>query len=144
MEYNFNIDTRYLNGKIYRIYSKTVPNLQYIGSTIRSLDVRFKIHKAKPTNELMAKLFLTYNDVVIELIELFPCLNLEQLLFKEQCYITSCIQENKITLNKATASITHPISYPKSIVEWYLYKHPEHCVLIYYIILRDYPTAINP
>ncbi len=81
------IDYEFLGGKIYRLYSKRLPNLQYIGSTIRTLEHRFDYHIRRPTSYRMEKIFNKYDDMVIELIEDFPCLNKYQLTYREQFYI---------------------------------------------------------
>ena len=75
MYYEFKLDSRYLNGKIYKMYSKRLPKLLYIGSTIHDLDHRFKQHSHRPTNDIVAKLVQKYDDMTIELIEDYPCLN---------------------------------------------------------------------
>ncbi len=140
MDYNFSIDSRYLNGKIYKIFSKRHPTLMYIGSTIHTLSKRLSQHRYKPTNDLTAKLFLCFDDVNIELIELFPCLNVEQLFYREQCYIHQCVLEFHIILNKQFTYYSIPTKYPKEIVECLVHLHPEHALLLNYIITRDYPT----
>ena len=138
MNYNFNLDTRYLNGKIYRTYSKRLPKLQYIGSTIKTLDIRFCGHYSRPTNNMMSKLFGKYEDVVIELIEDFPCFNRDQLCYREQYYINKCKQENGIILNVATASALPYRLLPKQLLDWFVDKHPEHSTKVQFILLRDY------
>ena len=140
MNYNFSIDSRYLNGKIYKLYSKQYPTLLYIGSTIQTLNERFGQHRINPTNDLTAKLFQCFDDVNIELVELFPCLNREQLIYREQCYIHQCVAVNGIILNKQFTYYQAPTKCPKEIVECLIKLHPEHTVSLTYILMRDYPT----
>jgi len=76
---------KYQNGKIYILKSNQT-NKVYIGSTTRTLKQRFHAHKyANTTN---SKILLDgYNDVKIELLELYPCNNKIELLKKEGEYI---------------------------------------------------------
>jgi predicted GIY-YIG superfamily endonuclease len=63
----------YKNGKIYALRTHKGDEV-YIGSTIQTLEERFNQHKCKKSNKITSKsLFERYNDVYIELIELFPC-----------------------------------------------------------------------
>ena len=140
MDYNFSIDSRYLNGKIYKVFSKNFPNLMYIGSTIKTLSERFSQHRYNPTNEIMKKFFQHFDDIVIELVELFPCFNKAQLAYREQLYMNAQVTQFGMSLNNNRACILKGNLYPKFLVEWLLIQHPEHAVLLTYIIIRDYPT----
>ena len=86
------IDLRYQNGKIYKIFSNQEPQLCYIGSTFKDLKFRFNKHlydfntwkndKAKPFCTSY-KILEKYNDCIIELLKPFPCKNRTELLKEE-------------------------------------------------------------
>jgi len=79
----------YQNGKIYKITSSQT-DLIYVGSTIQSLDERFKKHKNNFKNNnssITSKEILKYDDAKIELIELYPCNSQEELYKREGVYI---------------------------------------------------------
>ena len=85
---------KYDTGKIYKIVSDCTDKV-YIGSTIRSLGVRFTEHKYNNTTH--SKSILQYGQCRIELIEDYPCLNAEQLRRREGYYILNtpnCINKN--------------------------------------------------
>jgi hypothetical protein len=62
----------YKNGKIYALRTHH-SNKIYIGSTTTELNERFKSHKKKSNKAYSKILFEKYDDVYIELIELFSC-----------------------------------------------------------------------
>lgn len=73
----------YANGKIYALRTHKGDEV-YIGSTIRPLSERFWSHKNIKQNGTTSKsLFEKYDDVYIELIELFPCETKAQLNRRE-------------------------------------------------------------
>jgi len=73
----------YANGKIYALRTHKGDEV-YIGSTIHTLEERFRCHKCKKSNKITSKsLFERYNDVYIELIELFPCKSRTELCRRE-------------------------------------------------------------
>lgn len=72
----------YANGKIYALRTHKGDEV-YVGSTIRTLEVRFKNHKKKSNIGISKSFFEKYNDVYIELIELFPCETKAQLNRRE-------------------------------------------------------------
>ena len=84
----------YQNGKIYKLYSNEGPEV-YIGSTTQKLCQRKAKHKSEK-NCSSKILFEKYEEVIIELIEYFPCNNKEELNKREGMHIrmTDCI--NKI------------------------------------------------
>ena len=127
------------NGKIYRIYSKRLPNMQYIGSTTMTLQERFKNHKSKP-NKLVGKLMTKYDDVIIELIEQFPCLSYSDLRYREQYYIDDARNKYGIVLNlyRASSLYTTYVKTPLCLLEWYIEQYPEYTNMLNYIKLRDY------
>jgi len=84
----------YQKGKIYKLYSNESPDEIYIGSTTQSLCRRKQGHKDKK-NCNSKILFEKYEQVIIELIEYFPCNTREELNKKEGEYIrmTDCINK---------------------------------------------------
>jgi hypothetical protein len=71
--------SKYSESKIYKLTSSQTDKV-YIGSTIKSLDVRFSNHKAhykswlkSQINKITSSDLLQYDDVKIELIKEFPC-----------------------------------------------------------------------
>jgi hypothetical protein len=71
----------YANGKIYTIRSKET-ELYYIGSTTQPLSKRMYAHRY-PTNDCTSKEIMKYADAYIELLELFPCANKDELNRRE-------------------------------------------------------------
>jgi len=83
------MSNNYQNGKIYKITSSQT-DLIYVGSTIQSLDDRFKKHKNNFKNNnssITSKEILKYDDAKIELIEFYPCNSEEELYKREGEYI---------------------------------------------------------
>ena len=71
----------YSKGKIYSIRSRSRPDLVYVGSTIQPLSKRFvehKCHKRYSSRDIIA-----LGDAYIELIENYPCENVEELRKRE-------------------------------------------------------------
>jgi adenylate kinase family enzyme len=96
--------SKYNNGKIYKLTSSQTDKV-YIGSTIKSLDVRFSNHKydyKRRNNKYITSCdLLQYDDVKIELIKEFPC-NTRKELEKEEGKL---ILENNC-VNKCVAGRT--------------------------------------
>lgn len=95
------IDIRYENGKIYKIVCNINGDL-YIGSTIRTLNIRLIAHNTDYKRYLKGKCRYTTsydiikgNDFYIELIENYPCNNKRELETQERFHI-----EHKICINK--------------------------------------------
>ncbi len=98
----------YADGKIYKVFSKQTNDI-YVGSTIQELKKRFGEHKkvyndfinnksyAKSSVELMK-----YDDVEIELIELYPCKSELELRIREQYYIDT-LKTSYNVINKINA-----------------------------------------
>jgi hypothetical protein len=78
------VDSRYQNGKIYKLVCDATP-IVYYGSTIQLLSKRLNIHKYS-TNCCSRELF-ELGNVSIELIEEYPCNNKQELLARERIYI---------------------------------------------------------
>ena len=92
----------YQNGKIYTIRSHQTEDI-YIGSTIQPLTKRLSTHKAKYKRYKNDKCSYTssyeivqYEDVYIELYELYPCNSKEELLRREGELIREMDCVNKI------------------------------------------------
>ena len=78
----------YQNGKIYTIRSRSRPDLIYVGSTIQSLSTRFGEHK-KHSNTCTSKQIIELSDAYIELLETYPCQNIEELQRRENHHMRS-------------------------------------------------------
>lgn len=87
----------YQQGKIYSIRSLSRPELVYVGSTVQPLPKRFFGHKA-PNNSTSSKQIIDIGDAYIELIEMYPCDNIEQLRQREGEIIRSmdCVNKNMV------------------------------------------------
>ena len=72
----------YKNGKIYALRTHKGDEV-YIGSTTQSLSKRFYYHKNAPNSTTARVLFKKYDDVYIELIELYPCESKQELCRRE-------------------------------------------------------------
>ena len=72
----------YQNGKIYTVRPRTRPDLVYVGSTIQPLSIRMGKHRC-PDNVCTSKRVLEIGDAYIELVENYPCFNLEELRRRE-------------------------------------------------------------
>lgn len=86
-------DLDYSNGKIYEIENK-ITKEKYIGSTINSIEDRFRNHTSKINidSEKNRKLYAAMNEhgfqnFVIKLVEEYPCNNKKELRFREAHYI---------------------------------------------------------
>jgi tagatose-1,6-bisphosphate aldolase len=71
----------YQNGKIYTIRSYQTEKF-YIGSTCEILSKRLYQH-SKKKNECKSKEIINYGDAYIELLELYPCNNKDELNKRE-------------------------------------------------------------
>jgi len=74
----------YNESKIYIIKSNKT-DMVYIGSTTRTLEERFKVHKTKPLK--CCKELMKYDDIFIELLENYSCNGVKELEKKEYEYI---------------------------------------------------------
>jgi hypothetical protein len=95
---------KYHEGKIYRLLSPSRPDLIYYGSTIRTLQQRFSIHKCD-TNKIFdcsSKILIDCGDAIIELVEAYPCESKYELECRERLYI-----ENNPCINKNIPTRTH-------------------------------------
>lgn len=77
----------YANGKIYAIRSN-ITQETYIGGTTQTLHRRMHQHKLK-NNVCSSALIINCGDAFIELLELFPCENKNQLMKREAEIIRS-------------------------------------------------------
>ena len=91
----------YQRGKIYKITGTTNDGkkLIYIGSTTKTLCVRFAGHKRdmEKDKKITSKQVLLCSDCQITLIELFPCNTKDELLIRERYYydLYDCVNTNK-------------------------------------------------
>ena len=79
----------YRNTKIYIIRSPNTENV-YIGATVESLSTRFSKHNYKfrnGTNETKAREVLKHGGAYIELLESFPCDNVDESRAREKYWI---------------------------------------------------------
>ena len=85
----------YSNGKIYKIFSKSDPELLYIGSTCQKLKTRFRYH-LNPRNNCSSRVIIMKGDAEIQLLEEFNCNTKIELLKRETFYIRNnkCINVN--------------------------------------------------
>jgi lipopolysaccharide export LptBFGC system permease protein LptF len=87
----------YQNGKIYKIHSYKTDKI-YIGSTTVLLCKRFTGHKTdnKTGRGTLAKQIFEYDDVMITLIENYPCNDRNELEKRERYHIenNNCINKN--------------------------------------------------
>ena len=111
----------YQNGKIYTIRCRSDNTLIYVGSTITTLSRRLAEHKSKSKKYNTRKIYQSINDNwddwYIELYEVYPCENKEQ-LNKREGEITREIG----TLNSAIAGRTKKEYYENNIDKMKLYK----------------------
>jgi len=87
----------YQNGQIYKIHSYQTDDI-YIGSTTQTLCKRFAHHKAlfkKNIHKTTSKSIFKYDNVMITLIEKYPCNDKNELEQRERYYI-----ENNNCVNK--------------------------------------------
>jgi hypothetical protein len=80
---------RYENGKIYKLTSQKTDDI-YIGSTIEPLSYRLSGHRNVSDNnprQAISRELMKQGDIIIELIELYPCKTKEELLWRERYYI---------------------------------------------------------
>ncbi len=109
---------KYQNGKIYKITSKQTDDV-YIGSTTQSLYKRLIAHKTKykTKGKISSGELMKYDDVIIELIELYPCKTKEELLWRERHHIE----------NNKCVNIYLPIKTKEEIL-----KTKKECDKVYY------------
>jgi len=101
------VDERYENGKIYLVICKNNPKLKYVGSTIITLEERFKCHKYDKECSLYKYVNDDWDNWFIELYENYPCKNKYHLRRRE-----GEVQKEIATINKNIAGRTDK--------EWYL------------------------
>jgi group I intron endonuclease len=91
----------YEAGKIYKIVCED--GKYYIGSTVRTLKARLTSHKHASTRTQTNNAYnhiktVGWDNVTIQLVELFPCENRNQLLERETWFISQC-KEDTLCLN---------------------------------------------
>lgn len=100
-----------IEGKIYKLTS-SVDNYFYIGSTTRSLDIRFQEHK-KQSKIACIKAYDHFNsigweNITIQLIQSITCVTKSELIQKEAELIFA-ERENTFCLNKKLPCLTKQI-----------------------------------
>ena len=84
-----NYNEKCIDGKIYRIKDLRNENFEYIGSTYRDLNIRFKEHQKKTSDDMclfeyVRRFYLNdWSSMYIELLFNYPCNNIKQLRLKE-------------------------------------------------------------
>jgi hypothetical protein len=100
--------SKYENGKVYKLWSPNF-DMVYVGSTINTLSQRlsghkssFKLYQYAKSTYITSFEILIYDNVKIELIELCPCNNKEELLKYEANHIKqmNCVNKNIPGRNK--------------------------------------------
>lgn len=89
--------TDYSKTKIYIIRSPNTANV-YVGATVQMLSARFSKHTSKfrkGTNKTKAVEVLKYGDAYIELLESFPCDNIDESNARERYWIR-VFEEHKV------------------------------------------------
>jgi len=97
---NNEIDEKYMNGKIYKI---TFNNDIYIGSTIQTLEERKDGHLKTKKPDRKSNMFIekleNFKDIAkIELIKLYPCKSLNELVFEEMRILDEYINDKKLNI----------------------------------------------
>jgi predicted GIY-YIG superfamily endonuclease len=90
----------YTKGKIYIIIDNDNISLPYIGSTIQLLTKRLEKHKSRETCSCMD--IINRNNFKMEVLEHYPCNNVEELRSREQYYIDKidCCNKRKAIQTK--------------------------------------------
>ena len=92
----------YQNGKIYCIRSRSRLDLVYIGSTIRPLSERLAGHR-RNDDGCTSKKIIDIGDAYIELIESYPCANVEELHKREGHFQRSMDCVNQLIAGRTPA-----------------------------------------
>jgi hypothetical protein len=118
----------YTNGKIYTIRCRNDDNLIYVGSTIQSLPVRFGGHKKNSKREKNQSILLysrieDWNDWYIELYEIYPCYNVQELKKREGEIIRQIGTLNREVAGRTKKNIDKKIkNYAESVIGYMRFK----------------------
>lgn len=120
---------KYADGKIYMIFVVGCEDFCYIGSTIQELHVRFNDHKWSAQSKAIYKFasapfFDEGNEVIIKLIEAYPCETRSQLLTREAYWCG----EYPEAVNKNTPILTNEERHRRQkacMLAGYYKKHEE-------------------
>lgn len=111
----------YQQGKIYKLKNE---ELVYIGSTTTTLQRRLIQHRcdAKYINLSSKLLFENGENVIIELVENFPCNSKKELLYRERFWVqnTLCINQTLPIRNKHEYQIENAEYFKNCRKEWAL------------------------
>ena len=115
----------YKNGKVYQVLNNVNDDI-YIGSTYQALSKRLYEHKSD-SNEGKGELYKLMRDIgkepfYIELIELYPCNNREELRAREGYYIRERGSLNKVIAGRTQQEWKNTTEYDKQ----YHDKNKEH------------------
>ena len=104
------MDSKYKNGKIYKLVSSGTP-VVYYGSTTQSLATRLSKHKGR--NDCCSKELFDAGEVSIVLVEEFPCNNKYELLARERIYIEFMLNNftHRVICNKKIPTRTNSEYY---------------------------------
>ena len=109
------MDSKYKNGKIYKLVSSGTP-VVYYGSTTTSLANRLSKHKCVH-NECCSKELFDAGDVSIVLVEEYPCNSKHELLSRERIYIEFMLNNftHRVICNKIIPTRTPKEYYQDNI-----------------------------
>lgn len=122
----------YSKGKIYIIIDNDNISLPYIGSTIQLLRERLRKHKSRKTCSCMD--IINRNNFKMEVLEHYPCNNIEELRIREQYWIDKidCCNKQKAFQTKEERREyekryfeKNKEHYSKVMADWYV-KNREH------------------
>jgi len=123
----------YQNGKIYKIFSLSHPELVYYGSTtLKYLSTRFGNHRnLSRTKWCSSWVVFQYDDARIVLVESFPCNSKDELVAKEMEYIQNneCVNCYKgVTRNSTYAQNYRALhaDHLKECAKKWENEHKEH------------------
>lgn len=128
--------TDYSQGKIYLIHLPGLEEYGYVGSTIQTLQDRFKKHKETAKNQRQYQfascvLFGEGNEVCIKLLEAWPCETKQELLEREKYWLSQypeAVNKNPPILTEEERKIRHKEQHLKAYnknKEHNLAKHKE-------------------
>ena len=111
------MDSRYKNGKIYKLVCDATP-IVYYGSTIISLSNRLSNHKSN--KDCCSRELFDAGNVSIELIEQYPCNNKYELWARERIYIEFMLNNftHRVICNKSIPNRTYKEYYQASKEYW--------------------------
>jgi len=134
------VPNKYTNGKIYKLYSKSQPNLVYYGSTIQTLPQRLTTHKTackKEEKNPSVKPIIELGDTIIELVEKYPCNSSKELHRREGYYILNNKCINKFIAGRTSKEYNEDHRDKKKIYNKEYIKKNRERIKKYYEINRE-------